>query len=75
LLGCTRTRREHTTVLLGTDSYRTYADARLDQFVEKTFNSAAERDGFKRALYKLVPPFRNDGAALYSRESERDLTL
>jgi hypothetical protein len=70
----TRIRSEHTPVLFGTDSYRTYADARLDDFKEKTFDTSAERDKFERALYKLVPSFTDSGAGLYTKKSSREVT-
>jgi hypothetical protein len=70
----TRTRTEQTTVLFGTDSYRTYAEARLDEFKEKTFDSAAERDKFERKLYKLVPSFTDAGTGLTTKKSEHTVT-
>jgi hypothetical protein len=70
----TRTRSEHTTVIFGTDSYRTYADARLDDYKEKTFDTKSERDKFERSLYKLVPSFTDDGNGLITRKSEREVT-
>jgi hypothetical protein len=70
----TRTRSEHTTVLFGTDSYRTYADARLDDFKEKTFDTKSERDKFERSLYKLVPSFTDAGTGLTTKKSEHELT-
>jgi hypothetical protein len=70
----TQIRTEHTTVLFGTDSYRTYADARLDDFKEKTFDSAKERDKFERDLYKLVPSFTDAGTGLTTKKSEHTVT-
>ena len=70
----TRIRSEHTTVIFGTDSYRTYADARLDDYKEKDFDTKSERDKFERALYKLVPSFTDDGNGLITRKSEREVT-
>ncbi len=70
----TRIRTEHTTVLFGTDSYRTYADARLDDFKEKTFDSDKERDKFERKLYKLVPSFTDAGTGLTTKKSEHTVT-
>ena len=70
----TRIRSEHTTVIFGTDSYRTYADARLDDFKEKTFDTAAERDTFERSLYKLVPSFTDAGTGLSTKKSSREVT-
>jgi hypothetical protein len=70
----TRTRTEHTTVLFGTDSYRTYGEARLDEFKEKTFDTAKERDKFERDLYKLVPSFTDAGTGLTTKKSEHTVT-
>ncbi len=70
----TQTRTEHTTVLFGTDSYRTYADARLDEFKEKTFDTEKERDKFERELYKLVPSFTDAGTGLTTKKSEHTVT-
>ncbi len=70
----TRIRTEHTTVLFGTDSYRTYADARLDDYKEKTFDSKGDRDKFERSLYKLVPSFTDAGTGLTTKKTEHELT-
>ena len=67
------TKREidKTTVLFGTDSYRTYAYAKADRWHEKTFKTKAERDAFKRKIYKIVPSYTNNGPGLNTKELER----
>lgn len=62
---------ETTTVLFGTNSYRTYAYAKRDKWKEKTFNTKAERKEFLKALLKVVPSYTNDGPGLNTREETR----
>ena len=62
---------EKTTVLFGTDSYRTYAYAKRDNYKEKTFNSKAAREAYLRALLNVVPSYTNDGPGLITREETR----
>ncbi len=67
----TKIKTDTTTVLFGTDSYRTYAYARMDNYTVKTFETTDERDRFKRMIYKVVPSYTNDGPGLISQEEEK----
>jgi len=62
---------ETTTVLFGTNSYRTYAYAKRDKWKEKTFNTKKERKEFLQALLKVVPSYTNDGPGLNIQEETR----
>jgi len=67
----TKRKTDRTVVVLGTDSYRTYAYARLDDWKEKTFATKEERDAFHRKILKVVPSYTNDGPGLNTRLVER----
>jgi hypothetical protein len=67
----TKRKTERTVVLVGTDSYRTYAYARLDDWKEKTFETKEERDAFHRKILKVVPSYANDGPGLNTKLVER----
>lgn len=68
----TKRKVEHTPVLFGTDSYRTYAYAKRDNWKEKTFSSKAERKEYLKTLLKVVPSYTNDGPGLNFKEETRD---
>ena len=61
-----------TTNLLGSDTYRTMAYARLDQPIERAFDTIQERDEFARKIAKLVPAFgRDQGTGLNLSKFQR----
>jgi hypothetical protein len=62
----TKRKIDRTVVAFGTDSYRTYAYAKLDDWKEKTFATKEERDAFERSLVKVVPQ-NHHGTALLIR--------
>ncbi len=67
----TKRKIERTVVFVGTDSYRTYAYAKLDDWKEKTFETKEERDTFHRKILKVVPSYTNDGPGLNTKLVER----
>jgi hypothetical protein len=67
----TKKHTDMTTVIFGTNSYRTYAYAKRDNFKEMTFNSKAAREAYLRALLKVVPSYTNDGPGLETRQETR----
>jgi len=67
----TKQKTDRTVVVLGTDSYRTYAYAKLDDWKEKMFATKEERDAFHRNIFKVVPSYTNDGPGLNTKLIER----
>lgn len=60
----TKRKTDETPYAFGANAYRTYAYAKADNWLERTFNTKAEQDAFHRNILKLVPPYTNDGPGL-----------
>lgn len=67
----TKKETEMTVVFVGTNSHRTYAYAKMDEWKEKAFATKEERDAFHRKIFKVVPPYTNDGPGLNTKLVER----